>query len=185
MRQALPRTFTQPLQSTTQFNYADFKLANQARRHCCHLGLSIYCISPILKTDFQGDSLPSNVELPASRKIRLELIKSLDAAKTTISDHWARRDQPAVVEYVVNRFKGYKLVILGHSLGCIHPQVRTKKSTYHSSSTQPSTLQSTPSSLRRWQQSQLAIRSDGSPFENAKHLAAYLRLRSERGISFP
>lgn len=185
MLPALPRIFTQPLQSTTQSDYADFKLAKQARRHCRHLGLSIYCISPMLKTDFQGDSLPLNVELPASRKIRLEIIKSPDAAKTTISDHWARRDQPAVVEYVTDRFKGYKLVILGHSLGCIHPQVRTENSTYNSPSTRPSTLQNTPSSVRRWQQSQLAIRSDGSPFENAKHLAVYLRLRSERGISFP
>jgi hypothetical protein len=116
-------------------------------------------MSPILKTDFQGDSLPSNVELPASRKSRLEIIKSPDAAKTTIYDHWARRDQPAVVEYVLDRFKGYKLVILGHSLGCIHPQVRTEKSTYHSPSTRPSTLRNTSSSIRRWQQSQLAIRS--------------------------
>jgi len=61
--------------------------------------------------------LPSNIHLPASKETRLQALKSPDAAKATVTEHWGQRDQPAVVEYVLNQFKGSKLVVLGHSVG--------------------------------------------------------------------
>ena len=61
--------------------------------------------------------MPSNVSLPVSQTTRLQVLKSPDAATSTITEHWGQRDQPAVVEYALNQFKGYQLVLLGHSVG--------------------------------------------------------------------
>jgi len=61
--------------------------------------------------------LPAEIALPASAETRLEVVKSPEAVKVTLTDHWGRRDQPAIVEYVLERYKGYKLVMMGHSLG--------------------------------------------------------------------
>jgi hypothetical protein len=58
-----------------------------------------------------------HVQLPTSAETRLQVLKSPDAAKCTITEHWGQRDQPAVIEFVLNKFKGYKLCIVGHSLG--------------------------------------------------------------------
>jgi predicted alpha/beta hydrolase len=48
---------------------------------------------------------------------RIAALKSPDACETIITEHWGRRDNTAVVELALNRFKGYKLVIIGHSVG--------------------------------------------------------------------
>lgn len=65
----------------------------------------------------KGNSLPSNVALPISAETRLNVLKSPDAVKTTITEHWGQRDQPAILEFVLNKFKGFKLCVIGHSLG--------------------------------------------------------------------
>lgn len=65
----------------------------------------------------KGDSLPADIHLPASAEARLEATKSPEAAKVTLTDDWGLRDQPAIVEFVLERYKGYKLVMMGHSLG--------------------------------------------------------------------
>ena len=65
----------------------------------------------------QGDSLPLNISLPATAETRLRVIKSPEASEATITEHWGQRDQPAVAEYVVNRFREYRIVMLGHSVG--------------------------------------------------------------------
>ena len=56
-------------------------------------------------------------EEPLTDERRVRILKSPEAIHTTITEHWGQRDQPAVVEYALQRFSGYKLVIVGHSVG--------------------------------------------------------------------
>jgi hypothetical protein len=65
----------------------------------------------------KGDSIPPDYSLPVSAEIRLHIIKSPEAANTTITEHWGQRDQPAVIQYAIERFWGYKLVVIAHSVG--------------------------------------------------------------------
>lgn len=61
--------------------------------------------------------MPLDVSLPASDETRREIIQSPEASKISITKYWGMKDQPAVVEFTLEHFKGYRLVIIGHSVG--------------------------------------------------------------------
>lgn len=66
----------------------------------------------------QGNSFPPNIDLKSS-ETRVAALKSPEAQMTTITEHWGQRDHPAIVEFTLNRFKGHKVTVVGHSVGGI------------------------------------------------------------------